>query len=50
MQEATFEGTPAFIAYVLEGPGADSPPDFLSVWVADAEACSILTFTSVRII
>ncbi len=49
VQEATFEGTPAFIAYVLESPGADAPPDSLSVWVADAADCSILSFTSARI-
>ena len=49
VQEATFEGTPAFVAYVLESPGADAPPDFLSVWVADAADCSILSFTSARI-
>ena len=49
VQEATFEGTPAFIAYVLESQDADTPPDLLSVWVADAADCSILSFTSARI-
>lgn len=49
LRRATFEGTPAFIGDVLEGPGADTTPDTLSIWVAAIEDCSILTLTSVRI-
>ncbi|MGZ8580113.1 MAG: zf-HC2 domain-containing protein [Actinomycetota bacterium] len=49
VQRATFEGTPVFIAYVLESPGADTPPNAVSVWVAVVEDCSILTFSSARI-
>ncbi|MET0799725.1 MAG: zf-HC2 domain-containing protein [Actinomycetota bacterium] len=43
---ATFEGTPAFLGTVVEGPGAGQPPDTVSVWVASVEDCSILTITS----
>ena len=49
LRRATFEGTPAFIADVLESPGADTAPDTLSIWVAAIEDCSILTLTSVRL-
>lgn len=49
VQQATFESTPAFIAYVIESPGADTPASAVSIWVADAADCSVLTFTSVRL-
>jgi Putative zinc-finger len=46
---ATFEGTPAYLGFVLESPGAGTPPDTLSIWVAAVEDCSILSITSVRL-
>lgn len=49
VQQATFESTPAFIAYVIESPGADTPASAVSIWVADAADCSVLTFTSARL-
>ena len=49
VQQATFEGTPAFIAYVIESPGADTPANAISIWVADAVDCSVLSFTSARL-
>jgi hypothetical protein len=47
--EASFEGTPAYLAFVLEGPGADQPADQMTVWVAARDDCSIVSLTSVRI-
>jgi hypothetical protein len=46
---ATFEGTPAYLGFVLESPAAGMPPDTLSIWVAAVEDCSILSITSVRL-
>ena len=47
--EASFEGTPAYLAFVLEGPGADQPADQMTVWVAARDDCSIVSLTSVRL-
>jgi anti-sigma factor RsiW len=47
--EASFEGTPAYLAFVLEGPGADQPADQMTVWVADRDDCSIVSLTAVRL-
>jgi len=49
VKRAEFEGTPAFIGYVLEGAGGDDPPVTLSIWVADAGDCSILSLISARL-
>lgn len=46
---ARFEGDPAYLGFVLEGPGADTAPDTLSIWVASSRDCSILSITSVRL-
>jgi hypothetical protein len=46
---ARFEGDPAYLGFVLESPGAGTPPDTLSIWVASAEDCSILSITSARL-
>jgi Putative zinc-finger len=43
--QASFEGTPAYLAYVVEGPGAGQAPDTLSIWVASSVDCSILSLT-----
>jgi predicted anti-sigma-YlaC factor YlaD len=40
---ARFEGTPAYIAVFLEGPGAGQPPDSVAVWVVSAKGCTILS-------
>ena len=47
--EASFEGTPAYLAFVLEGPGADQPADQMTVWVAARDDCSIVSLTSIRL-
>jgi len=47
--QASFEGTPAYLAFVLEGPGADQPADQMTVWVAARDDCSIVSLTSVRL-
>ncbi len=49
IKRARFEGTPAFIGHVLEGPGGDAAPETLTIWVADASDCSILSLISARI-
>ena len=46
---ARFEGDPAYLGFVLESPGAGTSPDTLSIWVASAEDCSILSITSARL-
>ena len=46
---ARFEGTPAYLAVVLEGPAPDQPADTSSVWVADRATCQPLSFTTTRI-
>ncbi|HEX6400221.1 MAG TPA: zf-HC2 domain-containing protein [Actinomycetota bacterium] len=46
---ARFEGTEAYLAVFLEGPGAGEAPDTAVVWVASADACSVLSFAQVRI-
>lgn len=49
VQQAAFRGTPAYVGFVLEGPGAGTPPDTMSIWVAAVDDCSILTLTSARL-
>jgi hypothetical protein len=46
LERVTFEGSQAYLAYVLEGPGAGQPADTVSLWVASAADCSILSLTS----
>jgi anti-sigma factor RsiW len=46
---ARFDGVPAYLGFVLESPGAGTPPDTLSIWVASTEDCSILSITSARL-
>ncbi len=43
---ARFQGTPAYLAVFLEGPGAGQPPDTVTVWVFATEDCLILSFSS----
>jgi hypothetical protein len=49
VKQAGFQGTPAFIGYLLESPDGDAKPETLSLWVADVEECSILSLISARI-
>jgi hypothetical protein len=46
---ARFQGTPAYLAVFLEGPGADQPPDSVVVWVFAAKDCAILSFSNARL-
>jgi anti-sigma factor RsiW len=46
---ARFDGEPAYLGFVLESPGAGTPPNTLSVWVASTQDCSILSITSARL-
>ena len=46
---ARFEGTPAYLAVFLEGPGAGQPTDTVTVWVFATEDCSILSFSSAQL-
>ena len=41
--EAEFDGTPAYIASFLEGPGADQPPHKILIWVAAVDDCRFLS-------
>ncbi len=49
VRRASFGGTPAFLAFVLERSQATLPPDIVSVWVAGIEDCSILSISSARL-
>ena len=49
VRQATFEGEPAFLGVVLEGPGAGMTPTLLSIWVAAVEDCSVLSVASDRV-
>jgi len=49
VKRATFEGSPAYLGFVLEGPGAGTPADTLSIWVASIEDCEILSISSARL-
>lgn len=46
---ARFEGSPAYLGFVLERPGPGLAPVTLSIWVASSQDCSILSITSVRL-
>ncbi|MGZ5295764.1 MAG: anti-sigma factor family protein [Actinomycetota bacterium] len=46
---ARFEGTPAYLAVFLEGPGASQPADAVTVWVFAIEDCRILSFSSAQL-
>jgi hypothetical protein len=46
---ARFEGTPAYLALFLEGPGAGQPDDSVTVWVLATEDCRILSFSSAQL-
>ena len=47
--KARFQGTPAYLAVFLEGPGADQPPDAVSVWVFATDGCAILSSSYARL-
>jgi hypothetical protein len=41
--EASYEGTPAYVAVFVESPGAGQPPDKVVVWVVAKEGCRLLS-------
>lgn len=41
--EAKYQGTPAYFAVFLEGPGAGQPPDKVVVWVVSKGTCQIVS-------
>ena len=47
--QAKFEGAPAFIAAFLEGPGANQPPDSVTVWVFSTKSCAIVSSSFARL-
>lgn len=47
--DATFHGTPAYLAVFLESPGADQPPVKVVVWIVAKNDCSILNYAFKRI-
>ncbi len=46
---ARFQGTPAYLAVFLEGPGAGEPPDAVTVWAFATDDCRILSFSSAQL-
>lgn len=47
--QARFQGAQAILAVFLEGPGADQPPDAVSIWVFATKGCGILSYSSARL-
>jgi hypothetical protein len=47
--QARFQGTPAYVAVFLQGPGANQPPDKVTVWVVAKKGCRILSFVQAKI-
>lgn len=47
--QAKFHGVPAFIAAFLEGPGANQPPDSVTIWVFSTKGCAILSSSFARL-
>ncbi len=46
---ARFQGSPAYLAVFLEGPGADQPADAVSIWVFSTSDCAILSFSHAQL-
>jgi hypothetical protein len=46
---ARFQGTPAYLAVFLEGPGAGQPADTATAWVFATKDCRILSFSSAQL-
>jgi hypothetical protein len=44
--EAEFEGTSAYFAVFLQGPGAGQPPDHAVVWVTSKDDCTRILHTA----
>jgi anti-sigma factor RsiW len=47
--QAKFNGSPAFISAFLEGPGANQPPDSVTIWVFSTKSCAILSSSFARL-
>jgi hypothetical protein len=41
IQEASFQGEPAYVAAFLQGPSPDTPFDRVLIWVVDLKTCSL---------
>ena len=46
---ASFQGQPAYLAYILESPGAGQPTDTVTIWVASSKGCASLALTSAAV-
>jgi anti-sigma factor RsiW len=46
IEEATFQGSPAYVAGFLQGPAPDQPYDRILIWVADRESCALRSLAS----
>lgn len=47
--DASFHGTPAYLAVFLQSPGADQPPAKVVVWIVAKSDCSFLSYAFKRI-
>jgi anti-sigma factor RsiW len=47
--DASFHGTPAYLAVFLQTPGADQPPAKVVVWIVAKSDCSFLSYAFKRI-
>ena len=46
---ARFQGTPAYLALFLDGPGAGQPADTVIIWVFAADDCRILSSSQAKL-
>jgi hypothetical protein len=46
IEEASFQGSPAYVAGFLQGPAPDQPYDRILIWVADRESCALRSLAS----
>jgi hypothetical protein len=46
IEEASFQGSPAYVAAFLQGPAPEQPYDRILIWVADRESCALRSLAS----
>ena len=46
IEEASFQGSPAYVAAFLQGPAPEQPYDRILIWVADRDSCALRSLAS----
>jgi hypothetical protein len=49
IEEARFDGRPAYVAAFLQGPAPDERYDRVVIWVVARESCSLLSLATQRL-